>query len=188
MSEKQEKYGYQKPLNHIEQMYDAKIGIPSFDLFEDRLKMVLLYEQVKDIRMRKQKIAVVGIYIENLSQEKDEQIKNEVLNRVSENLLKVLPVSCTLARGINYAFWIMVPFLFTREELEVVMDKVQTVLGRGVKINGLDYRLKSKIGVSLFENAPDETVATMVGKAIVALQKTISSGQDIVYFNDLSQV
>lgn len=61
------RYGYTKPDDYPSCMYDEETGLPSFNLFEDRLKMALINERVKDLRMRKLKIAVVGIYIENLA-------------------------------------------------------------------------------------------------------------------------
>ena len=57
-------YGYTKPDDYPSCMYDEETGLPSFNLFEDRLKMALINERVKDQRMRKLKIAVVGIYID----------------------------------------------------------------------------------------------------------------------------
>ena len=54
------RYGYTKPDDYPSCMYDEETGLPSFNLFEDRLKMALINERVKDLRMRKLKIAVVA--------------------------------------------------------------------------------------------------------------------------------
>ena len=42
------RYGYTKPDDYPSCMYDEETGLPSFNLFEDRLKMALINERVKD--------------------------------------------------------------------------------------------------------------------------------------------
>ena len=42
-------------------------------------------------------------------------------------------------------------------------------------------------GASIFEHDPEDTVTTLVGKAIVALQKAVSGKRDVVYFIELTK-
>lgn len=130
------RYGYTKPDDYPSCMYDEETGLPSFNLFEDRLKMALINERVKDLRMRKLKIAVVGIYIENLADFSSPSFRAAVFRQTAELLTGTLPQNYTVARGINYPFWIMMPYLSTREDAEVWVDKIQTALGRKMPFAG----------------------------------------------------
>ena len=47
--------------DYPECMYDRLTGLPSFNLFEDRLQVALTNEKAKNLRLRRLKIAVVGI-------------------------------------------------------------------------------------------------------------------------------
>ncbi len=182
------RYGYTKPDDYPGEMYDKDTGLPSFNLFEDRLKMALLNEQVKDQRMRKLKIAVAGIYIENLSDLADETLHREVRRQTAALLTEVLPANYTVACGINYPFWVMMPYLSTAVDAEVWVNKIQMALGRKILAGGQEFRLKCRIGVSLFEHDAEDTVTTMVGKAIAALHKAVSGRREVVYFAELANL
>lgn len=178
-------FGYTKPDDYNDGMYDELTGIPSFNLYEDRLQVALTNEKVKDQRMRRLKIAVVGIFIENFSDLSSEKIRRQVLKKNAEALIKALPLNYTVARGINYQFWLMMPYLSTKADAEVMVEKVKDALVGKISDNGQDVRLRYKIGVSLFEHNPDDTVTTLVGKAIYALQKAKAGKKDTVYFSDI---
>lgn len=81
----------------------------------------------------------------------------------------------------------MMPYLSTREDAEVWVDKIQTALGRKNAVCGEEYKLKCRFGASIFEHDPEDTVTTLVGKAIVALQKAVSGKRDVVYFIELTK-
>lgn len=179
-------FGYTKPDDYKDGMYDELTGIPSFNLYEDRLQVALTNEKVKDQRMRRLKIAVVGIYIENFA-ELSAAGQRQVLKKNAEALIKALPLNYTVARGINYQFWLMMPYLSTKADAEVMVERVRDALVGKLSDNGKEVRLKYKIGISLFEHNPDDTVTTMVGKAIYALQKAKAGKKDVVYFSDLDE-
>ncbi len=178
-------FGYTKPDDYNDGMYDEITGVPSFNLYEDRLQVALTNERVKDLRMRRLKIAVVGIYIENFAELPGEKIKRLVLKKNAEALIGVLPLNYTVARGINYQFWLMMPYLSTKADAEVMIEKVKDALVAKVMDGETEIRLKYKIGVSLYEHSADDTVTTLVGKAIYALQKAVSGKKEIIYFSDL---
>ena len=180
-------FGYTKPDDYNDGMYDELTGIPSFNLYEDRLQVALTNEKVKDQRMRRLKIAVVGIYIENFAELSGERIKRQILKKNAEALVSALPLNYTVARGINYQFWLMMPYLSTKADAEVMVEKVRDALIGKISDGGKDVRLKYKIGISLFEHNPDDTVTTMVGKAIYALQKAKAGKKDVVYFSDVDE-
>ena len=57
-------------------MFDRLTGLPSFHLFEDRLQTALTGELLKDIRMRRFQIAVIGVFVRDLPQTGDEAVQN----------------------------------------------------------------------------------------------------------------
>ena len=46
-------------------MYDQLTGLPNFYLFEDRVQVLVNYENYKDVRQKKNMIAVAGVAIDN---------------------------------------------------------------------------------------------------------------------------
>ena len=182
------KFGYTKPDDYSDGMYDELTGIPSFNLYEDRLQVALLNERVKDFRLRKLKIAVVGVYIENFADLVADEVKEDVLQKTADALIQALPLNYTVARGINYHFWLMMPYLSTSEDAKVMVEKVKNALKLKVKDNDKEVRLKYKLGVCVYEHNPDDTVKTLVGKSIYAVQKAVEDNKDVVYFADLKDL
>ncbi len=181
------RYGYTKPDDYPSCMYDEETGLPSFNLFEDRLMMALINERAKNRRMRKQNIAVIGVAIENFADFSVPSVRAAVMRKTAERLTGILPPNHTVARGINYPFWIMIPSLSTGKEAETWVDKIREALRQEVSVRGQVYGLQCRFGVSLFEHDPQDTVTTLVGKAIASLQKAAAGHCDVVYFFELAK-
>lgn len=166
-------------------MFDRLTGLPSFHLFEDRLQTALTGELLKDIRMRRFQIAVIGVFVRDLPQTGDEAVQKQILRRVADMLQQALPKNYTVARGINYHFWIMVPNIGGSAEIGIETEKIAALLSQPLIVGSHGYRLAYNIGVSVFDGDA-VSQATLVGQAIAALQKAIDSGENrIVYFAEL---
>ena len=178
-------FGYTKPEDYDECMYDGLTGLPSFNLFEDRLQVALTNEKAKNLRLRRLKIAVVGIKIENLASFAEGSARDDVIRQTARELVELLPENYTVARGINYQFWLMMPYLESREDGKVIIEKIKSTLAKPLSAAGGVYHRSCKMGAVLYEHNPADSVNTLVGKAIFALQRAEENGKDVVYFSEL---
>lgn len=178
-------FGYTKPDDYPECMYDRLTGLPSFNLFEDRLQMALTNEKAKNLRLRRLKIAVVGIKIENLASFAEGSARDDVIRQTARELVELLPENYTVARGINYQFWLMMPYLESREDGKVIIEKIKSTLAKPLSAAGGVYHRSCKMGAVLYEHNPADSVNTLVGKAIFALQRAEENGKGVVYFSEL---
>ena len=169
-------FGYTKPDDYPECMYDGLTGLPSFNLFEDRLQVALTNEKAKNLRLRRLKIAVVGIKIENLASFAEGSARDDVIRQTA---------NYTVARGINYQFWLMMPYLESREDGKVIIEKIKSTLAKPLSAAGGVYHRSCKMGAVLYEHNPADSVNTLVGKAIFALQRAEENGKGVVYFSEL---
>lgn len=178
-------FGYTKPDDYPECMYDRLTGLPSFNLFEDRLQVALTNEKAKNLRLRRLKIAVVGIKIENLASFAEGSARDDVIRQTARELVELLPENYTVARGINYQFWLMMPYLESREDGKVIIEKIKSTLAKPLSAAGGVYHRSCKMGAVLYEHNPADSVNTLVGKAIFALQRAEENGKSVVYFSEL---
>lgn len=179
-------FGYTKPDDYPECMYDRLTGLPSFNLFEDRLQVALTNEKAKNLRLRRLKIAVVGIKIENLASFAEGSARDDVIRKTARELVELLPENYTVARGINYQFWLMMPYLESREDGKVIIEKIKSTLAKPLSAAGGVYHRSCKMGAVLYEHNPADSVNTLVGKAIFALQRAEENGKGVVYFSELA--
>ncbi|MDO4183647.1 MAG: diguanylate cyclase [Rhodospirillales bacterium] len=156
-------------------MYDDESGLVSYYLFEDRLQTAINYESHKDVRVKRDKIVVLGINVENLNLfDSPESIIREIAVR-----MKIyLPSNYTLARGIRYTFWLMMPRLNTGEEIDLELARVRTIFRTPLKNN---ERLVTSMGASIYDGE-DTKAKSLVEKAIIALQRAQSQGENNLMF------
>lgn len=156
-------------------MFDGQTGLPSYYLFEDRLQTAVNYESYKDIRLRRNKIVVLGINIDNLEYfESPESVLQEMATR-----MKIyLPVHYTVARGIRYTFWVMMTNLNGQEEIDLELSKVRTMFKMPLKNN---ERVLYSMGVSLYDGQ-EVRAKTLVEEAIVAIQRAQAQGENNLAF------
>lgn len=158
-------------------MFDAQTGLPSYYLFEDRLQTTINYENYKDIRLKRNKIAVLGINIDNFNLLAEPE---SVLREMTVRMKMYLPANYTIARGIRYSFWVMIAGLSGQEDIDVELSKIRTIFRQPLK-NG--EKVMTSMGVSLYDG--QETKAkTLVEEAIVALQRAQAQGENnLLFFN-----
>lgn len=156
-------------------MFDGQTGLPSYYLFEDRLQTAINYESYKDIRLRRNKIVVLGVNIDNFNYLENPE---SVLQEMATRLKIYLPVHYTIARGIRYSFWIMMTNLNGQEDIEVELSKVRAVFKMPLK-NG--ERILYSMGVSLYLGQ-EIKAKVLVEEAIVALQRAQAQGENNLQF------
>ena len=162
-------------------MFDSLTALPSFDLFEDRLQTAINGEISKDLRLKRAKIAVVGLFLDNLSMFDEREVRRMLLRKTGEKLAAALPENYTVARGINYHFWVMMPNMPGDKEIALEVQKIQSVVLQPIVADFAEYRLLCSIGASVF-NGGGMTAKQLVEEAIMALQKAQSDGENNIEF------
>lgn len=156
-------------------MYDDMTGLVSYYLFEDRLQTAIYYESHKDIRFKKNKIAVLAVNVDNINFFDSPET---VIRELAARMKIYLPANYTVARGIRYTFWVMMPNLQSIEEVEMELARFRTLFRTPLKTN---ERVLTSIGVSLYDG--EETKAKeLVEKAIIALQRAQAQGENNMLF------
>lgn len=163
-------------------MYDAITGLPNFYLFEDRVQVAVNYENYKDIRQKKNMIAVCGISIDNFADFKAIGMQDLVLRKMAEKLILSVRKTYTVASGLKYQFWVLMPDVMDEESLKIEVRKIKTVVTEPVADNFTAHEIKASIGVSIFPE-PATSAKKLIEQAILAIQKAQRTpDQDVVVF------
>lgn len=156
-------------------MYDNKTGLVSFYLFEDRLQTAINYESHKDIRVKRGKIVVLGINIDNIMYFEN---AGSVIREMAARMKIYLPANYTVARGIRYTFWVMMTNVNTMEEINLELSKIRTIFRTPLQNN---ERILTSMGASLYAGQ-DVKAKDLVEEAIIALQRAQSQGENNMLF------
>lgn len=79
--------------------------------------MAVNAENYKDIRQKKNMIALAGISIDNMKVFKNMGIDDLILRKLSERLVLSLRKTFTVASGLKYQFWVLIPNVDNMETL-----------------------------------------------------------------------
>ena len=156
-------------------MYDAVTGLPNFYLFEDRVQTAVNYENHKDVRQKKNMIAVAGISIDNFAELKNIGLHDMILRRLAEKLVLSLKKIYAAASGLKYQFWILMPDVSDEESLKVELQKIQNIFSEPVADNFTKHDISVSIGVSVYPE-PGSSAKKLIEQAIMAVQKAQREG------------
>ena len=156
-------------------MYDSLTGLPNFYLFEDRVQVCVNYENYKDVRQKRNIIAVVGIAIDNFEALKSLGIHELILRKLAEKLVLSVKKTYTVGSGLKYHFWILLPDISDEETLKLELAKIQAVCKEPVADNFTTHELSVSIGVSIFPE-PATSAKKLIEQAILSLQKAQKEG------------
>lgn len=156
-------------------MYDPVTGLPNFYLFEDRVQVAVNYENYKDIRQRKNMIAVIGIGIDNFPALKTIGMHELVLKKLAEKLMLSLRKTYTVASGLKYQFWILLLDVMDEESLKLELQKIQKIFEEPVADNFTEHDISASIGVSVFPE-PGSSAKKLIEQTILSIQKAQKEG------------
>lgn len=156
-------------------MYDQITGLPNFYLFEDRVQVAVNYENYKDVRQRKNMIAVVGVGIDNFAALKTIGMHELVLKRLAEKLMLSLRKTYTVASGLKYQFWVLLPDIMDEESLKIELHKIQMIFDEPVADNFTEHEISASIGVSVFPE-PGTSAKKLIEQTILSIQKAQKEG------------
>lgn len=156
-------------------LYDELTGVPNFYLLEDRVQMAVNAENYKEEHQSKNMIALVAIGIDNMQALKAIRMDEMILRKMAERLVLSLKKSYTVASGLKYQFWVLIPNLDNIETLDTELKKIKAAFGKPVADNFTEHELVSSIGVSVFPD-PAPSAKKLVEQAIMAVQKAQKDG------------
>ena len=153
-------------------LYDAVTGLPNFYLFEDRVQIAVNNEKYKDIRQRKNMMAVLGVSIDNMEELKEANMVDFVLKKLASKLVFRLKKSYTVARGLKFPFWILINDFNNEHDLEVELEKIKAIFDEPVVGNYMDYNLTTSFGYSIYPNNA-KTANKLIETAIDAIRTAV---------------
>ena len=153
-------------------LYDAVTGLPNFYLFEDRVQIAVNNEKYKDMRQRKNMMAVLGVNIDNMEELKEANMADFVLKKLASKLVFRLKKSYTVARGLKYPFWLLINDFNNEHDLEVELEKIKAIFDEPVVGNYMDYNVMTSFGYSIYPNNA-KTANKLIETAIDAIRTAV---------------
>ena len=156
-------------------MYDSLTGLPNFYLFEDRVQVIVNYENYKDVRQKRNMIAVACIALDNFEAFKSIGLHDLILRKLAEKLMLTLRKTYTVGSGLKYHFWILLPDVMDEESLKLELSKIQAIFREPVADNFTNHEISASIGVSVFPE-PATSAKKLIEQAILSLQRAQKEG------------
>ena len=153
-------------------LYDAVTGLPNFYLFEDRVQIAVNNEKYKDVRQRKNLMAILGVAIDNMDELKEVNMVDFVLKKLASKLVFRLKKTYTIARGLKYQFWFLINDFNNEHDLEVEIQKIKAIFDEPVAGNYMDYNISTSFGYSIYPTHA-KTSNKLIELAIEAIRTAI---------------
>ncbi|MBE6452468.1 MAG: diguanylate cyclase [Alphaproteobacteria bacterium] len=169
-----------KPTSNLfNNLYDELTGLPNFFLFEDRVQMAINYENYKDNRQPSNLIAVAGIAIDNIEDFRKLHLEEFVIKKLANTLVLSLNKGFTVARGLKYPFWVLMPNIKNAYDLDFELKKLMAILNDGVSDNFNTHDLIVSVGVSVFPT-PARSAKKLMEQSINAIKQAQNSPESSI--------
>ncbi len=163
-------------------LYDEKIGLPKFYLYEYRVQNAIDYENYKNPSLKRNKVAVCGIALKNYTALKNDGQIEFVMQRMAEKLLLSLSKLYTVAVGTKYQFWLLLPDMQSEVEIQQELSNIQSLLNAPIANTNMRYDISVAMGVSIYPDMAQSS-KKLISQAEMALRQALKSQQSaIVYF------
>ncbi len=150
-------------------LYDELTGLPNFFLFEDRVQMAINNENYKNSRLTKDLVAVAVVNVDNLEMFRKLHLEDFAVKKLANTLALSLKKNYTVARGLKYSFWILMPDILTFQDFNVEMEKLLNIFNEGVSDYFTNHDVIVSIGASVFPK-PARSAKKLVEQSIEALK------------------
>lgn len=158
---------------------DAATGLPSKDIFYDRLTQALVLA-----KRSKQSLAVMFISFDSLKVINDnmgQRIGDQLLKAVAQRITDTLRKSDTAARPGSNEFMILLPEIPRGEFAAVVAGKIFVALGSTLVLERRELFINANIGISIFPNDGDDAMA-LIKNSYTAMQHAMARGHNAYTF------
>ena len=151
-------------------MYDQVTGLPNFYLFEDRVQVIVNYENYKDVRLPRDLIAVAAVSIDNIEMFRRLNLESFAIKKLANTLVLSLKKNYTVARGLRYQFWVLMPEIANEHVLKIELEKLRAIFNEGINDNFTTHEVVASIGATVFPK-PAHSAKKLVEQAIFALRQ-----------------
>lgn len=151
-------------------LYDELTGLPNFFLFEDRVQMAVNYENYKDVRLPRDLIAVAAVSIDNIEMFRRLNLESFAIKKLANTLVLSLKKNYTVARGLRYQFWVLMPEIANEHVLKIELEKLRAIFNEGINDNFTTHEVVASIGATVFPK-PAHSAKKLVEQAIFALRQ-----------------
>jgi len=163
-------------------LYDERIGLPKFGLYEYNVQKAIDYENYKNPSLKRNKVVVCCVAIKNYISLKNDGQLDFILQRMSEKLLLSTNKLYTIAVGAKYPFWILMPDMQSDVEIQQEISSIQNLLNQPIGNNQFIYDISVAIGVSVYPNEA-QSAKKLITQAEKAVSQALKDKQSkIVYF------
>ena len=97
-------------------------------------------------------------------------IEDMVVKKMASNLILNLPKTATVALGLKYNFWVLLPGIKNKAEANHEIRRITEILYEGVSDNFTRHELLFSVGASLFPH-PAHSAKKLIEQAIAATKK-----------------
>lgn len=146
--------------------------------------MAVNAENYKDIRQKKNMIALAGISIDNMKVFKNMGIDDLILRKLSERLVLSLRKTFTVASGLKYQFWVLIPNVDNMENLDVEIKRIKAAFDEPVADNFTEHHLDASIGVSIFPE-PATSAKNLSSRLFFPSRRLSATGANASSFSEL---
>ena len=167
------------------ELFDTVTGLPSFYLFEDRVRVAVNHETYKAKDKQKNMVAVAAVSIDNIFNLRQIGLEEFVLKNIASKLAFSMNKAYTIARGIKIQFWFLLTDLNDVADLETELKKIKEIFDEGIDDNFAHHNLNASIGVSVFPVVA-RSGKKLLDQTISAVKTAQNNGGGIVYYNDES--
>ena len=162
-------------VNLFSGLYDNVTGLPSFYLLEDRVQFAVNNEFCRSELEKKSMIALLGIGIDNYKDLVAAGVDAVILQKIASKLVLSMPKNYTIAAGLKYKFWVLMPGIKDEEVLRQEIKKVKNIFDETITDNFAEYNVVTSIGGSLFPD-PATNAKKLIEQTILAVQKAQKDG------------
>lgn len=165
------------------EFYDTLTGLPSFYLFEDRVRVAVNREVYKDVSVEKNMVAVAAVSIDNIFALKQIGMDEFILKKLASKLVFSLNKSYTVARGIKIQFWVLMTDLSDVNVLDEELQKIKAIFDEGVDDNLTHHETRCSIGVSVFPVVA-RSGKKLLDQTIAAVKKAQTDNSGICFYSE----
>lgn len=152
--------------------HDALTGLPNRRLFEERFTQALHLAQRNEFHL-----SLMIFDLDNLKEINDtygHHIGDSVLKNVGERLTGLLRESDTVARWGGDEFTILLFNISSRNDVQLVLEKILRILNKPLNIEGLELQIRASIGSAQYpeDGQTRERLLTLADRAMYSAKNT----------------
>ena len=129
-------------------------------------------EKYKDVRQRKNLMAILGVSIDNMDELKEVNMVDFVLKKLASKLVFRLKKTYTIARGLKFQFWFLINDFNNEHDLEVEIEKIKAIFDEPVAGNYMEYNISTSLGYSIYPTNA-KTSNKLIELAVEAIRTAI---------------